>query len=31
MTPEKGNFRARYRRLRRLIGVLKIFDSEYQN
>jgi len=31
MTPEKGNFRARHRRLRRLVEALKIFDSKYQN
>jgi hypothetical protein len=31
MTPEKGDFRVRHRRLRRLIGVLKIFDSKYQS
>jgi hypothetical protein len=31
MTPEKGNFQARRRRLRRLVEALKIFDSKYQN
>ena len=31
MTPEKGNFRVRHRRLRRLVEALKIFDSKYQN